>query len=560
MRIRLIGLNARFTHSCLALFCVRNEIERHCPETHVEIFQGTINDGYFETLLRIAEGDPDALLFSAAIWNSELVRRLIVDCRRLLPQAMLVAGGPQAGEIGKDLPEGSCTIVEGEIEAVGGLLCDDLLRRRLKPHYAGSFLRLPEKGLAFPYRDEDFQRHLHNRHIYYESSRGCPFSCSYCLSAAERGVWHKGLDQVFAELAEILRHRPRVVRFVDRTFNDIPDRALAIWRYLAQHGGDTLFHFEIAPDRFSEEMFDCLALVPQGMFQFEIGIQSTNGQTLAAIDRRIDPRQAHALVSRLAAAGNIHLHLDLILGLPYETSDSFLASFADVFAMGAHYIQMGLLKLLPDTPIRLQAEACGYTCCSGPPYAVLASNWLSRGELAELYWFCECVERFHNNRYFVSLWQYLRRSGEDAAGFFLGLVTLCREHGFFQLAATQEFLCSLLSRYCAGRCDEGLIRDLLRHDWLRCGHRLLPPFLALEAGREPCEATRNRLYRTMPEQWPGAYERGGRNHFFRKTVCLRLSAEAAGMLGYGGADGGADLCFAAERDDSLFRFNRVLAC
>lgn len=560
MHIRLVGLNARFTHSCLALFCVRNELEKHCPRADVEIFQGTVNDSYFATLLRVTEGSPDALFFSAAIWNSELVRRLVSDCRRLLPQGALVVGGPQAGEIAASLPAGCCTIVRGEIEAVGQVFYDDLLQGRLQPLYAGSFLRLSHRSLAFPYRDEDFILHLRYRHIYYESSRGCPFSCSYCLSAAERGVWHKDLDQVFAELGEILRHRPRVVRFVDRTFNDNPDRALAIWEFLVPRGGETLFHFEIAPDRFSEEMFDFLAQVPPGMFQFEIGIQSTNDDTLAAIDRRIDPQQARGLVRRLAAAANIHLHVDLILGLPHETRATFLTSFADVFAMEAHYIQMGLLKLLPDTPVRREAKAHGYLFCAEPPYSVFANRWLPPGELADLYWFCECVEKFHNNRFFVSLWQYLRHCGEDIAGFFQGLLVTCRHHGFFGLAATQELMCGLLSRHCAGRADEGLIRDLLRYDWLRCGHRLLPSCLALEAGRESPEATKDRLYQTMPAERGGMYGRGGKNHFFRKAICLRLSSVAAGILGHTGSGDGIDLCFSAERDDSLFRFNRVVDC
>ncbi|MBB5348476.1 DUF4080 domain-containing protein [Desulfoprunum benzoelyticum] len=558
LRIRLVGLNARFTHSCLALFCVRSELERHCPAAAIEIFQGTINDDYHQTLLRLIEGSPDALLFSAAIWNGEPVRRLIGDCLRLLPGLAVVVGGPQAGEVGRSLPPGSITVVRGEIEAVDPDFYVDLLAGRLRPHYAGSFLRLPYKALPFPYRDEDFRSQLQHRHIYYESSRGCPFACSYCLSAAEKGVWHKGLEQVFAEMGEILRHRPQVVRFVDRTFNDNPVRALAIWRFLAAQGGDTLFHFEIAPDRFGEEMFAFLAQVPPGRFQFEIGIQSTNDATLAAIDRRIDPRRAHGLIRRLAAAVNIHLHVDLILGLPYETRETYLRSFAAVFAMGAHYIQMGLLKILPDTPIQRGAEAMGYLHCSEPPYSVLATRWLGRDELAALYWFGECVERFHNNRYFVSLWRYLRAGGEEIAVFFLDLLALCHRHGFFQLAATQELMCRLLCLHLTGRDDEGLVRDLLRYDWLRCGHRFLPPCLALEEGRERPEATRDRLYRTMPMAVAGVYDFGGRNHFFRKAFCLHLSAAAARALGLDGADDGADLCFTARREESLFRLNEVV--
>jgi len=558
MRIRLAGLNARFTHSCLALFCVRTELERYCPSADIEIYQGTINDDYHQTLLRLTEGAPDALLFSAAIWNGETVRRLVVDCRRLLPGAAVVIGGPQAGEVGRSLPPGCITVVRGEIEAIDPDFYADLQAGRLRSHYGGSFLRLPHKQLHFPYRDEDFRLHLQHRHIYYESSRGCPFACSYCLSAAEKGLWHKDLEQVFTELGEILRHRPQVLRFVDRTFNDNPARALAIWRFLAEQGGDTLFHFEIAPDRFSDEMFAFLATVRPGRFQFEIGIQSTNGETLAAIDRRIDPRQAHGLIRRLAAPANIHLHVDLILGLPYETSATCLRSFAAVFAMGAHYIQMGLLKILPDTPIERSAEAMGYLHCSEPPYSVLANRWLGRDELAALYWFGECVERFHNNRYFVSLWRYLSSGGENIAGFFQDLLALCRRHDFFQLAATQELMCRLLCLHLAGRADEGLARDLLRYDWLRCGHRFLPPCLGLEEGRETPEATRDRLYGTMPMAVAGVYDFGGRNHFFRKAFCLRLSAAAARTLGLAGPGEGADLCFTARREDSLFRFNEVV--
>jgi hypothetical protein len=335
---------------------------------------------------------------------------------------------------------------------------------------------------------------------------------------------------------------------------------MAIWEFLVPRGEETLFHFEIAPDRFSEEMFDFLEQVPRGMFQFEIGIQSTCGDTLAAIDRRIDPQQARGLICRLAAAANIHLHVDLILGLPYETRAAFLTSFADVFAMEAHYIQMGLLKLLPDTQIRREAEAYGYLFCAEPPYAVLANRWLNHGELADLYWFCECVEKYHNNRYFVSLWQYLRHRGEDIAGFFQGLLAICREQGLFGLAATQELMCSLLCRFCADRTDEGLIRDLLRYDWLRCGHRLLPSCLSLETERELPEATKDRLYQSMSKELDGVYGRGGKNHFFRRAVFLRLSIGAAGALGFDASGDGIDLCFSGERDDSLFRFNRVLVC
>ncbi len=558
MHIHLVGLNARFSHSCLPLFYVRNELERHCPQADIEIIQGTINDGYHDTLLRLLAGRPDAVLFSAAIWNGELIERLLVDLAGIRPDMPLVVGGPQAGVIGGRLPPGLCTVVAGEIEAIPASFYGDLADGRLQGRYSGSFLRMRPPRLDFPYRHEDFARHLRNRHIYYESSRGCPFSCTYCLSAGEKGLWHKDLEQVLAELETILRHRPQVLRFVDRTFNDRPERALAIWRFLAAQGGGTLFHFEIAPDRFTEEMFVFLAGLPPGLFQFEIGIQSTNMETLAAIERRIEPRQAHTILRRLAAPANIHLHADLILGLPGETGDSFLRSFAEVFAMCPHYIQMGLLKILPDTPIRRSVEEHGYRYCAAPPYSVLANRWLDQQDLAELYWFSECVEKFYNNRYFVTLWRYLRQRAEEIAGFFLGLLAVCRRHDFFQLAATQEFMARLLCEAVAERSDRDLILDLLRYDWLRCGHRFLPASLEMGSEAESPARTRDRLYQSMPEELEEVWPRGGKNQFFRKAFCLRLAAESLAIITGGAQPAGTSLCFSADREDSLFGFTRVV--
>jgi radical SAM superfamily enzyme YgiQ (UPF0313 family) len=559
MHIKLVGLNARYTHSCLALFYVRNELEKHCPEVHAEIVQGTINDSCYETLLRLSAGSPAAIFFSAAVWNSELVRRLIIDLRKALPDCLLVVGGPQAGVIADQLPPGYCTAVLGEIEAITPDFYRDLQQGSLRPCYNGAFFRMAQRCLEYPFRETDFDRHLRNRHIYYESSRGCPFSCTYCLSASERSIYHKDLEQVFAELEQILSRRPQVLRFVDRTFNDNPARALAIWRYLAEWGHGTLFHFEIAPDRFTEEMFAFLAGVPSGIFQFEIGIQSTHEETLAAIRRRIDPRIAHGTIARLVSSANIHLHVDLILGLPCETRETFLRSFAEVFAMGPQYIQMGLLKLLPDTAIRETADDCGYLYCADPPYSVLANRWLDHATMSDLYWFCECVEKFHNNRYFVSLWRYLRRREEDIAVFFQELLNVCRRHDFFELAATQEFLCRLLCRQIAGRKDERLLIELLRHDWLRCGHRFLPEFLDMRADEEPSQTTKDHLYGTLPEELAGVYRRGEKNHFFKKAFCLRFSLSACRELGFRGESGSGAVCFLAEREDGLFRFNRVLA-
>lgn len=556
--IKIVGINARYSHSCLALFYVRNELEKNCPDMVGELSQFTINDNYYEMIIRLSAGSPRYIFFSAAIWNSSLIEKLTRDLRLCLPHCRIVIGGPQAEVLAKRLGPDNCTVVLGEIEGVETTFYRDLLEGTLQPRYIGSFFALPKRTFDYPYRDGDFAGHLLNRHIYYESSKGCPFSCSYCLSAAEKRLYHKEIEDVVKELRDILWHRPRVVRFIDRTFNDRPDRALAIWQFLAAEGGDTLFHFEMAPERFTEEMFTFLATLQPGRFQFELGIQSTNPATLAAVNRRVDPAEARDTVARLAGLGNIHLHVDLILGLPFETKETFAESFRAVFAMGAHYIQMGLLKILPDTPLCHDAGDYGYRHCSEPPYAVLQNRWMDHATLSELYWFSEVAEKFVNNRYFVTLWRYLHRRRENGFVFFQRLLTLCHERGFFQLAATQELLCTLLVQLAAERDDGKLIIELLRYDWLRCGFRFLPDCLQQDGFVEPPEATRSALYQSLPGELAGIYGPANRNHFFRKSYFLRVSPEALSEIGLVATTDTNCLCILGERGDGLFAFNKVL--
>ena len=556
MNFRLVGINGRYTHSSLALFHVRNELESHCDGLTTEIVQLTIRDPYYEVLLRLSGGAPDGIFFSAYIWNSALVEALIRDLHDLLPACLLVVGGPQAEVVGASLGENVCTVIRGAVEAVGDRFYTDLQAKKLLPLYGRSFFELKERKERFrtPYRDTDFTSHLANRNIYYESSRGCPFSCTYCLSSAEKGTVHKPLERVQEELDQIMAHKPQVLRFVDRTFNDLPDRALAIWKVLLQYQGETLFHFEIAPDRISEEMFTFLATVPPGRFQFEIGIQSTHGPTLEAIRRKIDPEEAGVTVSRLMRANNIHLHADLILGLPFETEASYLRSFADLFAMGSHYIQMGLLKLLPDTAISHSAAAFGYRHSHQPPYSVLANTWLDADTLQNLYWFSECVEKFYNNRYFPSLWHYFRESNEDIVLFFQQLLACSLKRNLFQLAPTQQLLCSLLAEVIDSRQDRDLLQELLIFDWYRCGQKNLPP--CLTEGVEDKRKVRDRLYATLPAELPGLYRNKNRNRFFKQTIFHCFSEEGLRFVTGEGVEGQA-MAFLLERENSLDRLQKT---
>lgn len=556
--IRLVGINGRFSHSCLALFYVRNELDRYSSEWNYDICQFTINDPYYEMLLRLGEDSPDYIFFSAAIWNSTLVEKLVRDLHICRPQCQTVIGGPQASVLRARLDPQVCSVVVGPIESVEHVFYRDLESGTLQETYGRSLKSSGALPYQYPYREEDFDLYLRNRSIYYESSRGCPFRCSYCLSATEKGVYHKELDAVKEELLHILSHRPKVVRFIDRTFNDLPERALALWRFLDEHGGQTLFHFEVAPDRFNQEMLDFLKTVEPGRFQFEIGIQSTNPETLEAINRRIDNESAFHNVVRLAERGNIHLHVDLILGLPYETRSSFARSFRDIFAMGAHYIQMGLLKILPDTPICHQVSEFGYLYCHEPPYSVLCTGWMDHTTLSELYRFSECVEKFVNNRYFVSLWKYLRQTGEDAYDFFYSLLSHCLQSDFFLRASTQELMCEQLVALVQGRHDHDLILELLRYDWLRCGFRFLPDCLQLGKDKEDPAATRSLLYQRLPQELPGVYNKAERNYFFRKSFFLKTSEDALEALGIHGERTECCICFLAKKEEALYGYSQVL--
>lgn len=553
----MVGINARFTHSCLALFYVRNALQAHLPSAAITLHQYTINDPYYSIVQDLLSGQADYFFISAMIWNSDLVEKLLRDLLTVDDNTTIVVGGPQATIVGEQfsLEERVC-VFDGEIEAAPSDFFADLKECTLQKRYKGSFLRDRASEMSSAYRALDFDSELKNRYVYYESSRGCPFSCTYCLSSSEKGLYHKGLDRVFGELDEILVHQPKSVRFVDRTFNDLPERALQIWENLAVRDGRTQFHFEIAPDRFTPEMFHFLESVRPGLFEFEIGIQTTNVPTLEEIRRPMDIDSARENIRRLRRMESIHLHVDLILGLPYDTQETFTASINDVFRMHPHYIQMGLLKLLPDTHIRNKAEAYGYRTSSRPPYPVFANNWMNDRTLRRLYWLGECLERLFNNRYFVRFWQYLVDQGEDMAMFFQEATENFHRNNLFVEATTQERLGRSLIEQVCGRPDFILLRELLCYDWLRCGHRYLPDYLHY-AGIG-LNDLRRELYHELPEVIDGLYDRRSRAHFIKKSVFHHFSSEALVQAGHREVVNDSIACFTQERELFVYRLHETV--
>lgn len=550
MHIKLIGCNGRYTHSTLSLFYLRQVFEKNITAPNITIQQFTINDSYFETLARITDSAPDCYCFSIYIWNSPFIRCLLEDLSLLLPTIPLIIGGPEAAQLTKSLNLDNLTLITGEAEGLPDIFFDDLKRQQLKKTYQCRHKPL----FSSPYRFEDFSGPLANRHIYYESSRGCPYSCSYCLSASETGVRHLEVNQVKEELDLILQHQPQIIRFIDRTFNALPQRTLELWRHLLSLKTKTLFHFEISPDLFSEEMFQLLETVPPGMFQFEIGLQSTHPATLVAVNRKTAVPQALKNIRRLATLDAIHLHVDLILGLPQETEESYQKTFNDLFSLLPHYIQMGLLKILPDTPLSRQQQEFAMVASRQPPYELLQNKWLTHDKLKEYYWFGECVEKFYNSHFFKPLFSYLRDQQESGFDFFTGLLTVCQKHNFFGKASTHELMSSILAEMANIRPDSESFLEVLQLSWLYSGHRKLPDHLPAQ----DLKKNKEQLYKLLPQNLPPYFTHTDRNHFFKRTEFALFGPLALRTLFTLQGNSSHIICFLPDFQKGALKHSKIL--
>ncbi len=548
MNFSIIAINCRYTHSCLSLFYVRNELLHFVRGCRITLHNFTINDPYFNTLTRLTSENHDALFFSVYIWNADYVLRLIKDIGRVKPSLPIILGGPQISALNQENLPAHCTLVHGEIEGIPDSFYTDLEQGTLGPDYSGG----THNSFRFPYTPEDLSKTLADRNIYYEASRGCPFSCSYCLSSADKNMHNKDIELVKKELSEILRHEPKIIRFVDRTFNASSTRALKLWEFLVEHGGKSVFHFEMAPDLFNEEMFSFLEKVAPGLFKFEIGIQSTNPETLKAVRRKTDIEKALNTIRRLMGLDSIHLHVDLILGLPFETEETFARSFSDIFTILPHYIQMGLLKILPQTPISREVNDFGLTHCARPPYQVLSTNWLSHQQLIRLYWFGECVESFYNTRFFRSFFTYIQKR-EDGYSFFSKLLEHCFASEFFHRAKTQKLMSNILVEMSSDRADNKIIQEILRYDWLRSGNRFLPENLKVESQKKQ----RDRLWNTMPQEYPPLYTRKIRNYFFKQSLFATFSEKSLQEIGLIEGDK-RTVCFLPERENNVLQLQKAV--
>ena len=424
MKVLLAAINAKYIHSNLGIYSLKTYGEKMLKEwglaeqAEISLAEYTINHQMEQILQDIYKRKPDVIGFSCYIWNISYVKVILADIKKVLPDVKLWAGGPEVSYHGeaflKEEPavdlvmmgEGEITfahflkaLLEGEdLKQVPGLMV-----RNADGTFTDTGFRqvMDMSQIPFPYAFMDMKE-LEHRIIYYESSRGCPFSCAYCLSSIDKKLRFRSLDLVLPELEWFLQAKVPQVKFVDRTFNCKKSHAMAIWQYIRDHdNGVTNFHFEIAADLLDKDELDLLSTMRPGLVQLEIGVQSTNEKTLEAIRRKTDIEEIREITETINSWHNIHQHLDLIAGLPWEDLESFKKSFNDVYEMEPEQLQLGFLKVLKGSYMEELIPTCDLLYSAAPPYEVLCTKWLSYGDVLELKDIEEMTEVHYNSRQFT---------------------------------------------------------------------------------------------------------------------------------------------------------------
>ena len=470
MKILLAACNAKYIHSNLAVYNLKSCSGEY--SSRVVVKEYTINQIRDDILKDIYLEQPDVVCFSCYIWNISFVRELVPDLKKILPQVELWAGGPEvsydAVEFLKKNPAFFGVMV-GEGEETFHELAGYYIER--KPETLSGI-----RGVAF--RDENKGRDVvhtgwrelmdlskvpfaysnltefKNRIIYYESSRGCPFSCSYCLSSIDKKLRFRDIELVKKELQFFIDNKVPQVKFVDRTFNCKHDHAMEIWRYITENdNGITNFHFEISADLLRAEELALMKTMRPGLIQLEIGVQSTNPQTIKAIRRTMDFEKLKGIVEQIHSFGNIHQHLDLIAGLPYEGYDSFHKSFCDVYALRPEQFQLGFLKVLKGSYMMEMTGEYQILYKDREPYEVLSTAWLTYGEILRLKMVESMVEVYYNSGQFQHTLEYLVPLAKDAFTFYESLGAFYENKGYSEISHSRMRRYEILLEYLQEETD-----------------------------------------------------------------------------------------------------------
>ena len=471
MKIALFAINGSYSHTNLAIRCLRAPLVKRGFD--VALIEGTLGDTDSRLLDLLFAERADVYGFSCYIWNIDEILRLASDIKKLLPNSAIVLGGPEVmfdTERFSSLPFVD-HIVCGEGERAFCELCEALSREKKPERVIRSSDMSLTDGILYS-ADEP-----HRRLMYYESSRGCPYNCAYCLSSATRGVMAKGADQALAELYEFEKFDDDIIiKFVDRTFNFDIKRANVIWRGLLDEKYTKKYHFEICASLLDEESFEIFKKFPKGKIQLEVGLQSTNKKTLAASARHIDPSAVLAACKRIKSMSNIHVHLDLICGLPGDGFSDVASAFDEAFCC-CSLLQVGFLKLLHGTSLRRDAERLGIKFRDHAPYEVLSTNDISYCELRKLHEISDVLERFYDSGKFAGTLDYALSLTDSPFSFFSRLCDfISKEDGRPIRRIGQNDACRLLFSFIkrAFLADEDKLEALIHEDFSKNEVRRAP--------------------------------------------------------------------------------------
>ncbi|MBQ9141796.1 MAG: B12-binding domain-containing radical SAM protein [Lachnospiraceae bacterium] len=508
MKFLLVALNAKYIHSNPALYSLRAYAGEGLQE-HIEIAEYTINHSFTEILADIYKRKPDVVGFSCYIWNISMILELVQELPKLLPGIPIWLGGPEVSFDAPKLLE-KYPMLTGVMVGEGEETFRELLRWYTEQGTLNDYKEASQEGKnescdtkkitdirglclptgytapreltdmnTLPFLYEDLAQ-FQNRIIYYESSRGCPFRCSYCLSSIDKRVRLRDISVVKKELQFFLDNQVKQVKFVDRTFNCNHEHAIEIWKYILENdNGVTNFHFEISADILNDEELALLARMRPGLVQLEIGVQSANPQTLEAIHRTMNLDKLEQIVARINAGKNIHQHLDLIAGLPFEDYESFGKSFDRVYAMKPEQLQLGFLKVLKGSEMCERAQEYGIHYLDKPPYEVLFTNWLTFSDVLKLKRIEEMAELYYNSNQFEHTLAFLVQVYSSPFAMYEALADFYEKKGYFVNSPARSYRYQVLLHFACEQDGEyeAVYKELLTYDmYLRENLKSRPDF------------------------------------------------------------------------------------
>lgn len=443
MKNILVGINSKYVHTNLAIRYLKKYIEQNSNEK-IKIYESSINNNIQKIIRDIVEYEPDNIFFSVYIWNVEMVFKITKELKKILPNKKIILGGPEVSYnpdeiLEKNLEIDGILIGEGE-NVLLNFLTKDI--KDVKGVYYREDNKIKFNGfeplienldvIPFPYDDEELED-VH-KIVYYESSRGCPFNCSYCMSSIDKSVRYFSLERTKKDLKKFIDIGTRLVKFVDRTFNLNKDRYMEIWKFLLENYRENItFHFEINTNIFDDEVLEFLKKVPRKLFQFEIGVQTTNPSTMKAINRNNNLDRLFHNVTCINK--NIHLHLDLIAGLPFEDYETFGKSFDYVYKTKCEMIQLGFLKMLKGTQMKDEGEKYNYKYLDFPPYEILSNEFISYKDICRLKDIEEVLDFYYNSQKFLKSVDFVVENFfESPFKFFESIGDFYKERGYLEVA------------------------------------------------------------------------------------------------------------------------------